>query len=96
MKTFAFIISAATLALVACGPTPTPASDPVAATKALEQSGYTNVADVRQVNGFDMENCTQEEALYCNTFVATDRRGVRVAGVVVEEIDGELEIDHFD
>lgn len=97
MKKIALFAAVLAVSMVAaCGPMPTPNSDPVAAEKALTDSGYTQVANIRPVNQFDIETCTQEESLYCNTFEATDRRGVRVAGVIVEEIDGELEIDHFD
>lgn len=79
----------------ACGPLPTPNSDPAAATEALTQMGYTNIANVTPLNTFT-EACSRNESLYCNHFVADDRRGVRVSGTVVEENDGELEVDHQD
>lgn len=99
MKTFLALAAVASLALAACGPlpaAPTPNSDPAAATAALEGMGYTNVTNVRPLNQFDHETCTQEEAVYCNSFTATDRRGFQVWGVVVEETDGELEVEHND
>lgn len=89
------MIALATAALAACGPMPTPRSNPEAARKALTSAGYTNITEIAPLNGFS-ENCDPQESTYCNYFVATDRRGIRVSGTVAEEIDGELEIDHND